>query len=865
MTGPPLSAPPASGLPRGGGAWRLPLTLSIALRELRSGPGGFYIFIACVALGVMVIAAVGSLSDSLRSGFERQGEMILGGDITFARMHTRASPEERTWFDSHGSVSEAATLRTMARRLDGSDQILTELKGVDAAYPLAGRVILLNGRSLSEVLRTPDAVAVEPILLERLRVSVGDRIRVGSAEVVVVAVIAAEPDRLADRLTYGPRVLMSLETLERTGLAQPGAMMRWRYALDLPGTAGSSGGALQSLRAEAAADLPEAGFTITDRRDPAPQVTRTLERLRQFLTLIGLTALCVGGVGVANAVTTFVDRRRRTIATFKSVGASNRRVFRIFLTQILVMAGLGILAGVITGIAIPWLIDALYGHLLPFRLDVALSWTTLLLASVYGLLVALLFTLWPLGRAEFVSPAVLFRDDVSTERVWPRAAIVAMTIAVALGIVGLATLTSDSPRIAGVFCAALVGVLIAFLGLGAALSRIARLLPRPRRPELALAIGSLGAPGGLMRSVVLSLGVGLTVLVIVALINTSIVAEFTERAPQRSPNYFLLDIAKADYAGVEAVVRQRIPDALFLSAPMLRGRLVRLKETSVDTIKAPPEAEWVLNGDRGLSYSEGVPDGSRVIKGDWWPKDYSGEPLVSFEADLAEKLGLEIGDTVTVNVLGRNVTARISNLREVKWQSLAINFVMVFSPNTLRAAPYTMLATITLPPRTSLTDEAAIARDLGASHPMVTAVRVKDALDAANAILAKVLLAVQVAGSITLIAGALVLAGALATAQRRRIVETAVLKALGATSGRIVTAHLIEYGLLGGVTAVLALALGTLVAWTVAAFLLTIPFVFSWGAVLQAMGVALALVVGFGVLGTWRILLAPTVPNLRSA
>ncbi|HEY7669424.1 MAG TPA: FtsX-like permease family protein, partial [Hyphomicrobium sp.] len=398
--------------------WRLPVVLAIAVRELRSGLSGFRIFIACVALGVAVITGVGAVSDALRAGFERQGEAILGGDATLTRAHQRATAAERPFLESLGRLSETATMRTMARRVDGADQALAELKIADAAYPLVGTVVLGDGISLQEALKR--GAAVDPVLLERLRLKVGDNIMLGAAEVPVSATLKSEPDGIADRLTYGPRILISPATLERSELVKPGTLVRWRYALKLNEERSAEPAELEGLRAKIAAELPEAGFTIADRRDPSPQVSRTLERLRQFLTLIGLTALLVGGVGVANAVATFIDKRRKVIATMKSLGATSRMVLAIFLAEVLIVAFVGILIGLALGVALPVVLDAFFGDMVPIEAELTVSGLSVVSAIVYGFAVALLFTLWPLGRVERVSASVLFRDEVAHERAWPR-------------------------------------------------------------------------------------------------------------------------------------------------------------------------------------------------------------------------------------------------------------------------------------------------------------------------------------------------------------------------------------------------------------------------------------------------------------
>ena len=843
---------------------RLPLLLSLVLREQRNGFKGFYVFIACVALGVAVITGVGALADALRASFERQGEALIGGDVVLARPHRPAEGFERSWLWQQGRVSETATMRAMARRTDATDQALVELKGVDIAYPLVGAVDLVEGMSLTAAVREDAGAAVDPILLDRLGLKVGDSLSIGHLDVPIRARIAAEPDRISERLSVGPRVLVSLETLRRSGLVDPGSLVSWRYALKLAADAAAPSDQLQSFRNAVKQALPEAGFTVRDRRDPSPQVSRTLERLRQFLTLVGLAALLVGGVGVANAVATYLDRRRKVIATFKSLGASGRMIFGVHLLNVIFIAAIGILVGSVLGMLIPVALTWALGDALPIKADIALSARSLLTAAAYGLLVSLLFSLWPLGRAEEVPAAVLFRDEVAPEPVLPRWGIIAMTAAIGALLAAFAIVSSEARLLAFYSCLGVILVFAVFTGLGAAISQVARRLRRPRRPELALAIGNLGAPGGLTRSVVISLGAGLSLLVTVALVDRSVIAELTEHLPESSPNYFILDLKREDSEAFAKLIHHEVPGARVEQAPMLRGRIMRVGERPAEQVKAAPEAQWVLNGDRGLSYAETIPAGSKLVAGQWWPADYAGEPLVSLEAEIAKGLGLKLGDTVTVNVLGRNVTARIANLREVRWESLSLNFVLVFSPNTLKGAPHNLLATVTLPKEAALATEAKLAQAIGRAFPASTAIRVKDAIEAFGVIFARVMVAVRSAGSVTLVAGALVLAGALATAQRRRIQQAAILKALGATRRRILLAHLAEYVILALLTSFISFLIGTAAAWLAVTQAMELEFTFSPWAALQTMGLATLLVAAFGGFGTWRVLNAPTIPYLRA-
>ena len=468
------------------------------------------------------------------------------------------------------------------------------------------------------------------------------------------------------------------------------------------------------------------------------------------------------------------------------------------------------------------------GDALPIKADLTVSVRSVLTAAAYGLLVSLVFTLWPLGRAEQVRAGVLFRDEVAPERVLPRRHIMALTLAAALLLVALAVFTSEARMLAFYYCLGVVGVFAVFLASagrlrgqrGACRAAAARACPCHRQPRSARRADPLG--GAVARRRIVAArhrGAG----------RSLDRRRADQRLPEQSPNYFVLDIKRPEVEDFHALVLREAPAAKISEAPMLRGRLVKLGDRSAEQVKATPETQWVLTGDRGLSYSETVPEGSMVVAGQWWPADYDGEPLVSFEAAIAKGLGLKIGDTVTVNVLGRNVTARITNLREVKWETLSLNFVMVFSPNTLVGAPHNLLATITLPKDAPLAAEAKLAQQIGREFPATTAIRVKDAIDAFSVIFNRVMVAVRAAGSVTLLAGALVLAGALATAQRRRIQQAVILKTLGATSRRILLSHLAEYMVLAFLTSFIALLIGGLAAWITVSRVMDVDFTFSSG------------------------------------
>jgi putative ABC transport system permease protein len=837
---------------------RLPLALRLALRDLRGGFTGFRIFLICIALGTGAIGAINSISEAIQDSLAREGRVLLGGDMEATLVHRQANADELAYLKSFGEVSEVATMRAMARKPDGSGQALVDLKAVDGAYPLYGVVTFDEGRGLASVRQ--GGLAVDRSILDQLQLKLGDSVLIGNASFPITAVIELEPDRIAAGPAFGARILLSLDALKKTGLVELGSLVRWGYRVK------TQSGPPANFKKDLAEKFPEAGFLVRDSSDPSPGIKNTLKRLTEFLTLVGLTAMLTGGIGVANAVSAFIERRRMTIAAFKSLGASSGAIFRVFFTEMGLLAIFGILIGFVIAASVPWITVQLIGGLLPIGIEPDLHPHALALAALFGLLSALPFILWPLGRAQQVRAAELFRSGAEERLGLPpfnyRMASFAIVASMALAAVFL----SNERRIAAITCAGLFAIFVLFWAAGSGIQRLARRMRRPKRPELALALGNIAGPASLSRTIALSLGAGLTLLTAVSLVDASLSEELKGRLPSLAPSYFFIGIPKRELFAFQDLLEQKAPGARVATAPMLRGRIVALRGTPVEQLKTPPSAEWVLNGDRGITYSDALPAGSQVTDGAWWPADYDGEPLVSFEADIAKGLGLKVGESVTVNVLGRNLTAKIANLRKVRWGSIDINFVMIFSPNALRQAPFTYLATLTWPegqtPDTKA--EADAMKAIGAAYPSVSAIRVRDALSAINGVFEKVMRAVRVAGSVTLIMGALVVAGALITAQRRRVYEAVVLRTLGASKRRIILAHLFEYLALALSISVIAAALGLGAAYAIVKYVMDLSFDLSFSALLQPSLIETIFVTALGALGTFRVLSAKPAYYLRS-
>lgn len=826
------------------------LALRYAFREMRSGLRGFYVFIACIALGVMAIAGVGSVAASLGEGVAREGRTLLGGDVAFSLMQREAKPEELAFLRSRGVVSVAATLRGMARAPDGN-LALVEIKAVDGSYPLLGKATLAPDMPMNDLLAERDGAygaATDTTLMARLGLKIGDRLTVGNATFQIRSEISAEPDKLAGGVGFAPRFLTSEDALRATKLLQPGSLVRWIYRVRLPDTV-SGDRAAKALADDARAQLPQAGWEIRSRDNASPQLERTITRFTQFLTLVGLASLLVGGVGVANAVKSHIDRRRDVIASLKALGATGRDVFAIYLTQVLVLAVIGSLIGIVVGASLPFAIVGLFGKLLPLPVVPAIHFGDLALSLLYGLLTALAFGLWPLARVHDVPVAALFRDAALTESHRPKlrymlwmALVVGVLIAVVVGL-------AYDKRVAAVFVVSSMVVFALLRGIAGALMAFARKLPRPRMTMLRLAIANIHRPGALTSSVVMSLGLGLTVLVTVTQIDGNLRRQFMAALPEKAPSFYFIDIPSTEADRFSAFLKEKQPQSTVEDVPMLRGRIVAARGVKAEDLKPSSDAEWVLQSDRGLSYTNEVPRGSKLVEGEWWAPDYSGPPQVSFEKKLADGLGLKLGDEVVVNVLGRDIAARIGNMRSVDWQSLGINFVLVFSPNAFRGAPHTHIATLT-ESKSDPSQDAGLVKAVADAFPMITTVRVREALDTVGSVVTNLVLAIRGTSAVTLLSAILVLGGALAAGHRHRVYDAVILKTLGATRARLLGAYALEYLMIGLATAVFGVMAGSVAAWLIVTRLMTLSFVWQAGSAAGVVLAALIVTVGLGLAGT---------------
>jgi putative ABC transport system permease protein len=834
------------------------LAFRLARRELRGGVRGLGIVLLCLALGVAVIAAVGTLRAAVEAGLNADASRILGGDIEIASGASAFPDELRPWLEARGgTVSAIIQMRSMVVAGNGERQLI-DLKAVDGAWPLIGTPRLEPAQALADALAMHDGLpglVADPIVLDRLGIRAGDTVRLGVARFRVTGALAFEPDRVATPSLFGPRVLIAEAHLAATQLVSPGAIVRHAMRVRLANPA--AGPAVIAALRDA---FPDRGWRVRDPTEAAPAIRRFMDQTSLFLTLAGLTSLLVGGIGVANGVRAWLDARARSIATLRCLGASSGLVFAVCLIQVMALAGAGIVAGLVAGAALPVVAAHLLREILPVPPILGIYPGALGIAALYGVLIALCFALWPLGRAARIPGAALFRDALIPERTRPARPLILLNALIALALVGLTVAVASDRVFAAWFCSAAAGTMLLFRLGSLALTRLARAAPYLATPWLRLGITNLHRPGTPAPMLLLSVGLGLSTLASVALIQGNIRQEVLSQLPAQAPSFFFVDIQNDQMAAFEALVAAQPGLREVRHVPSLRARIVAVNGVPAEQVTTTPETAWALRGDRGLTYAVAPPEGTRVVAGRWWDADYTGPPLVSFDAKIARGWGIGLGDRIRINVLGRDIEMTIANLREIAWQSLSLNFVMVASPGLLSSAPHTNIATV----RIDGPHQGALLRAVTDALPNVTGVRVEDVLSALAALLDQVAAALAATGALTLVTGAIVLVGAMAASQRRRTREAVILRTLGATRAQIRSAWLVEFGILGLTAGCVAGIVGLAASYAVAHYILHTQWVFLPGTLILTLAGSLVLMLLFGYVGTAAALRAKPGPMLRN-
>jgi putative ABC transport system permease protein len=830
---------------------------AIARRDLNARFRGLRLLLVCIFLGTAALAAIGTLTNAIERELASSGQELLGGDLEVEVWQRDLRPDERATIAKYGTISSGYRMQAMASTPDAAAPI--GLKAVDAKWPMFGRLVLTDGRSVGAPSGTDAWIA--QTALERLGIKVGDSFKVGTVTLRAAGIIKDEPDRLSEGFQLGPTIIVAQDIPAKAGLLQPGALYQSKHRIAFADPARDP----EAIEDALTKQFPTAGFDIRTRDRASPGADRFVRQMSDFLTLVGLAALVIAGIGIAGGVSSYLDQRRSSIATLKVLGATSGDIVRIYAMQIGVAALAGSIAGLVAGVAVtPLLAGALQG-LLPVESGFIIAPGALLLAASYGLLVAFAFAAAPLLRARTFPAMALMRSGiVPLARDWRALIVTGIGLA---AICALALLTTAQPMLSGGFLLGAGGALVLLAGLGWGIQTLARRLPRPANPLLRSALSNIHRPGAPTGALVTALGFGLAAFVLLAAVQSAIDGNIAQRVPKEAPDYFVLDVPRDKEPRFFALIQQDFPKAAIRTVPTMRGAVIAYgpkdKMVRVADLKEIPEGAWALRGERGLTYADTLPQGNSLTDGQWWSPFHRGEPLVSVDARFAEAVGLKVGDYLTIGILGVERTARVANIREIDWESMGFNFALVFSRNAIADAPHNLSATIDLPEGADTAARGRLLRALVKEMPSSSVIEVGGILVEARKLLQQVSLATLAAAAVTVLAGLAVLMGAIAAARQARTYDTVMLRVLGASRRQILLLQLAEYGLLAAVLALVALALGGGLAWVVITQLFEFDWLPDWGEVLGVLGLGVALVLAFALAGSLPLLRAKPARALR--
>lgn len=834
--------------------------LRIALRELSGGVAGFWIYLACLALGAWAIASAGSITDSLQAGLGRQSHQLLGGDAVITLSQRAASAEQRAWLDARGQVSEAAQLDLMGRA--GQEVMQVDVRGIDKAFPLIGSFAFDRDITLSAVLTRDGAtwgIAASASLAKDLNITVGDRFTLGSIPVQLRAILTREPDRIGEPGLFEPRAIISIDALTEANQLQPGALFRTAYRILLTPEAAPT------FEADFKAKWESEGLRYRGPEDAIDGLRAMLGMLNTFMTVVGISALIAGGVGVSQATSSFLDTRLDSIAALKALGADGGTIRAAYALQLAVLAGAGAFAGLALGAFSPWIVTRIAGDAIPLPMVLGVYPLALLKAFALTMLAAAMFAAPPLGRARATSPAALFRRESGDAPQPVPTAERAASILAALLLVAIAMAGSQRPLIVlGLMIGAAIAYLI-LIGVAMLVRRLARRTATRTRGRLRLVLASLGGPGSLAPIVAPALGLGLSLLTLITVVQENLLGQLRDTTPAEAPSIIFRQIPGKDGPAFDALMQNygiaTTNQMAYRRAPVLIGRVTAIKGAPLDEQKVPIEQRWVTRSEMPMTMLPEKPVEANILAGQWWPADYAGPPLVSVEEEAAQGLALSVGDAITVRIFTRELTAKVASIRKVDWSGFGANIAFILSPGAVGAFQPAHAAIVIVPKER----EAALIAAVAQQWPNVLAFQVRRTLETAADLFGQVSLIVTALASVVLAAGILVLFGAFAAAARRRRRESALLKVFGATRLAILSLYAFEFALAAFLAVLLGSSLGIAAAHPIVILVFDATWRFAWGPVATVAVITVLSAAAGGAAVGWSTLSHRPAQVLRSS
>lgn len=881
----------------------MPIALKLAWREIASTWSRFVYLFLCIALGVGAIVAVDLFAANIEQVVLGDARALLGGDVELS--WRRAIPD--TSREALNSLSERGILTSHVTELaamaiaespaknshGGTVSQLVELKATDTSYPLYGKVVAAPDHPLEQLL-TPlpsicrlspcfGAIAQESLLI-RLDLTVGSELRIGQARFIITAILKKEPDRIANGMSLGPRVIISRQALEATELIRTGSRIQEQYRLKIPDSL-----SLEPFMGELRGRFSREGAQIHSFRDAQPRLKRFLDQLTLYLGLIGLTILLVGGIGVACTIQGFITQKIPIIATLKALGADSPQVIRLYLTQSLILGGIGSLFGAMFGVALHQSVPFFLQGIIPETLPMHPGLMPILRGILLGTFATLAFSLWPLLDIRQVSPAWMYRQMVDPPQAlagtqpttlrwrsrltqWrtDRTRVLVSSFLVG-SMAGLAVWQAHSLTLGLFFFVACASAVLLLLGGTGLLYKGLRNVHFPQRYLLRHTMNNLRRPGNFTRAMTLAIGIGVMLMTMLITVQHSLLELINNQIPSNAPSFFFIDIQPDQHQQFTQVLNQHFPDSPYQLVPVMRSRLAAINEQSVNHEAHRGKRDgWYFTREYVLTASSVLPKDNMITRGSWWDEfeqernstsdeTLSDLPLISVEEEAAQHLGLTIGSTLTLDIQGVPFRAQVSNFREVDWSSFSMNFFMIVEPGSLEGAPFTYIATARVPSHAEIPLQEAMVTAM----PNVTAINVGDVLENIARIFRQLAMGIQALAWLCLMTGTVVMIAAISINRYRRLHELAILKALGGDRRLLLLSLGMEFGVIGAFAGFVGLGLGCFLSWAILHFFFDLTWTFDPALVLTGLLLTMALTIVTGFLSTYRLLGFPPLSVLR--
>ena len=798
--------------------------LKLSLRELKGSFNEFKIVMISIFLGVFIITAVGSLSKNLIYEINNKSSELLGGDFELSTTYQEFPIKIKKWLEKNGKTSQIVELRTMvtSNQSVGVKRRIVELKAVDQNWPLIGIPIIVPNKSINKSLKmnnynNNNGALIDASLKKQLEIQVGDVLQLGKTKIQISGIIKKEPDRMFSFATFGSRLLISKATLKASGLVIPGSLVKYKIKF-IPYNKKIDLSFLKKF-------VHGTNISIKNIKNSTTNFNSFIEKTSLFISLVGLITLLISGVGISNGVKGYLIKKIKNIAIFKTLGAQNSTVFKIYFFQIIFIFLISIIPALIAGISIPFLLKTIISDSFLSSFEPFIFLEPIIISFLFGLIVCILFTIIPIAKTYEIKPIQLLRLSAhhSLNNYSKKISALILILIFALCFL-IFKLTNDLKLSVYIFGVVLISFLI-LKGMTNLLFLSFRKLKFKIGSLLEIARKSLIRPDTFAKSIVISFSIGLALLITLNIIEESLDYKISNTINKQAPNYFLIDIQPNQINQVKAMTSKFIGEDSLNAQPMLRGRVTSINNIKVENLKINKDVNWVLKRDRAFSWSNKAPKNVKIISGKWWPQDYTGPLLLSIGDKVAKGLNVKIGDKIEVNILGRNFEAEIFNTREIIWQNMDINFIFILSKSKIQNAPHSWIATTTTANKEM---NNTLIEKIVSNFSNISSVSVEETYVAIKSILNLLITIVNSIALVTLLSGVIVLAGILNVSKKDKLYEVAILKILGASPKKIIFLWLQEFLIIGLMASLISILIGMSVSFILVTYIFQIDYNFNY-------------------------------------